>query len=68
MAVVRVPDRIETIHGSLDSGVMTTKTVQTIMNIFLISQSNSKVRGILLDYYAKCIEKNRKISGKWKIT
>ena len=68
MAVVRVPDRIETIHGSLDSGVMTTKTVETIMNIFLISRSNTKVRGILLDYYAKCIEKNQKISGKWKRT
>ena len=68
MFVAKAPDKIDTIHGSLDSDVMTTKTVETIMNIFLISQSNSKVRGVLLDYYAKCIEKNQKISGKWKRT
>ena len=68
MFVAKAPDKIDTIHGSLDSDVMTTKTVETIMNIFLISRSNTKVRGILLDYYAKCIEKNQKISGKWKIT
>ena len=68
MFVAKAPDRIDTIHGSLDSDVMTTKTVETIMNIFLISRSNTKVRGILLDYYAKCIEKNQKISGKWKKT
>ena len=68
MFVAKAPDKIDTIHGSLDSDVMTTKTVETIMNIFLISRSNTKVRGILLDYYAKCIEKNQKISGKWKRT
>jgi len=68
MFVAKAPDKIDTIHGSLDSDVMTTKTVETIMNIFLISRSNTKVRGILLDYYAKCIEKNQKISGKWKKT
>ena len=65
MAVVRVPDRIETIHGSLDSGVMTTKTVQTIMNIFTRSRHKSKVRDILHNYYRECIEKNQQISGKW---
>ena len=68
MFVAKAPDRIDTIHGSLDSDVMTTKTVETIMNIFLLSRSNTKVRGVLLDYYAKCIEKNQKISGKWKRT
>ena len=68
MFVAKAPDKIDTIHGSLDSDVMTTKTVETIMNIFLISRSNTKVRGVLLDYYAKCIEKNQKISGKWKRT
>jgi len=68
MFVAKAPDRIDTIHGSLDSDVMTTKTVETIMNIFLISRSNTKVRGELLDYYAKCTEKNQKISGKWKRT
>ena len=68
MFVAKAPDKIDTIHGSLDSDVMTTKTVETIMNIFLISRSNTKVRGELLDYYAKCIEKNQKISGKWKRT
>jgi len=65
MAVVRVPDRIETIHGSLDSGVMTTKTVETIMNIFTRSRHKSKVRDILHNYYRECIEKNQQISGKW---
>ena len=68
MFVAKAPDKIDTIHGSLDSDVMTTKTVETIMNIFLLSRSNTKVRGVLLDYYAKCIEKNQKISGKWKKT
>ena len=65
MAVVRVPDRIETIHGSLDSGVMTTKTVETIMNIFTRSKHKSKARDILHNYYRECIEKNQQISGKW---
>ena len=65
MAAVRVPDRIETIHGSLDSGVMTTKTVETIMNIFTRSKHKSKVRDILHNYYRECIEKNQQISGKW---
>ena len=68
MYIAKVPQKINTIHGTLDSDVMTTKTVETIMNIFLLSRSNTKVRGILLDYYAKCIEKNQKISGKWKRT
>ena len=68
MFVAKAPDRIDTIHGSLDTDVMTTKTVENIKNIFLISRSNTKVRGILLDYYAKCIEKNQKVSGKWKRT
>ena len=65
MAVVRVPDKIDTIHGSLDSGVMTTKTVETIMNIFTRSRHKSKVRDILHNYYRECIEKNQQISGKW---
>ena len=68
MFVAKAPDRIDTIHGSLDSDVMTTKTVETIINIFLLSRSSSKVRGVLLDYYAKCIKKNQKISGRWKKT
>ena len=65
MAVVRAPDRIDTIHGSLDSDVMTTKTVETIMNIFLKSNKNNKVRNTLLDYYTNCIKKYQQISGKW---
>ena len=65
MFVVRAPDRIDTIHGSLDSDVMTTKTVQTIMNIFTRSRHKSKVRDILHNYYRECIEKNQQISGKW---
>ena len=68
MYIAKVPQKINTIHGSLDSEVMTTKTVETIMNIFLISRSNTKVRGELLDYYAKCIEKNQQITDKWKRT
>ena len=65
MFVVRAPDRIDTTHGSLDSDVMTTKTVETIMNIFLKSNKNNKVRNTLLEYYTKCIKKNQQISGKW---
>jgi len=65
MAVVKVQPKIDTIHGSLDSEIMTTKTVETIMNIFLKSNKNNKVRNTLLDYYTKCIKKNQQISGKW---
>ena len=65
MFVVRAPDRIDTTHGSLDSDVMTTKTVETIMNIFTRSRHKSKVRDILHNYYRECIEKNQQISGKW---
>jgi len=65
MFVVRAPDRIDTIHGSLDSDVMTTKTVETIMNIFTRSKHKSKVRDILHNYYRECIKKNQQISGKW---
>jgi len=65
MAVVKVQPKIDTIHGSLDSEIMTTKTVQTIMNIFTRSRHKSKVRDILHNYYRECIEKNQQISGKW---
>jgi len=65
MFVAKAPDKIDTIHGSLDSDVMTTKTVETIMNIFTRSRHKSKVRDILHNYYRECIEKNQQISGKW---
>ena len=65
MTVVKVPDRIDTTYGNLDSDVMTTKTVETIMNIFLKSNKNNKVREKLISYYTICIKKNQQISGKW---
>ena len=65
MFVAKAPDKIDTIHGSLDSDVMTTKTVETIMNIFTRSKHKSKVRDILHNYYRECIKKNQQISGKW---
>ena len=65
MYSAKAPDKIDTIHGSLDSDVMTTKTVETIMNIFTRSRHKSKVRDILHNYYRECIEKNQQISGKW---
>ena len=68
MYIAKVPQKINTIHGTLDSEMMTTKTVETIMNIFIISKSNSKVRGVLLDYYAQCVEKNKQRSDKWRRT
>ena len=68
MYITKVPQKINTIHGTLDSEMMTTKTVETIMNIFIISKSNSKVRGVLLDYYAQCVEKNKQRSDRWKRT
>ena len=68
MYITKVPQKINTIHGTLDSEMMTTKTVETIMNTFIFSKSNSKVRGVLLDYYAQCVEKNKQRSDKWRRT
>ena len=65
MYITKVPQKINTIHGTLDSEMMTTKTVETIMNIFTRSRHKSKVRDILHNYYRECIEKNQQISGKW---
>ena len=68
MFVAKAPDKIDTIHGSLDSDVMTTKTVETIMNIFTRSRHKSKVRDILHNYYRECVEKNQRRTDKWKKT
>ena len=68
MYITKVPQKINTIHGTLDSEMMTTKTVETIMNTFIFSKSNSKVRGVLLDYYTQCVEKNKQRDDRWKKT
>tara|TARA_R100001244_G_scaffold72120_1_gene58330 strand:+ start:2053 stop:2259 length:207 start_codon:yes stop_codon:yes gene_type:complete len=68
MFVAKAPQRINTIHGSLDSEIMTTKTVETIMKIFIRSRSSSNVRIALLDYYAKCVKKNQQRTDKGKRT
>ena len=68
MFVAKVPQKINTEHGTLDSEVMTTKTVETIMNIFARSRHKSKVRDTLHNYYRKCVEKNQQRTDKGKKT
>ena len=68
MYIAKVPQKINTIHGTLDSEMMTTKTVETIMNIFTRSRHKSKVRDTLHNYYRKCVEKNQQRTDKWKKT
>ena len=68
MYIAKVPQKINTIHGTLDSEMMTTKTVETIMNIFTRSKHKSKVRDTLHNYYRECVEKNQRRTDKWKKT
>ena len=68
MFVAKVPPRMNTILGSLDSEIMTTETVETIISIFTETRSTSKVRKALLSYHNECVEKNKEYKNIWKRT
>ncbi len=61
-------DRLSTEYGNLDSEVMTTTTVQTVIKILTsrTSFSSVKSKARLLRYNQECLDRNR-TSGKAKI-
>lgn len=64
----RSGDRLSTEYGNLDSEVMTTRTVQTVIKILTsrTSFSSVKSKARLLRYNQECLDRN-KTSGKAKI-
>tara|TARA_R110002110_G_scaffold362621_1_gene572461 strand:- start:471 stop:683 length:213 start_codon:yes stop_codon:yes gene_type:complete len=68
MILTRSGDKLSTEYGNLDSEVMTTKTVQTIIRILTSRTSFSSVKNKarLLKYNQDCMDRNS-TSGKPKI-
>ena len=62
MHVTKVPSRVNTDHGTLDSEIMVSQTVGTIIRILTKTRSMSKDRRKLLKYYDKCVEKNQQMN------
>jgi len=62
MHVTKVPSRVNTDHGTLDSEIMVSQTVGTIIKIFTRTRGLNKDRRKLLKYYDKCVEKNQQMN------
>lgn len=63
--ITKVPSRVNTNHGTLDSEIMVSKTVGTIIKILTTTRSTrglNKDRHKLLTYYDKCVEKNQQMN------
>ena len=60
--ITKVPSRINTSHGTLDSEIMVSQTVGTIIKIFTRTRGLNKDRRKLLKYYDKCVEKNQQMN------
>ncbi len=60
--ITQVPARVNTPHGTLDSEIMVSQTVGTIIRILTKTRSLSKDRRKLLKYYDKCVEKNQQMN------
>ena len=60
--ITKVPSRVNTNHGTLDSEIMVSQTVGTIIKIFTKTRGLNKDRRKLLKYYDKCVEKNQQIN------
>ena len=60
--ITQVPARVTTPHGTLDSEIMVSQTVGTIIRILTKTRSMSKDRRKLLKYYDKCVEKNQQMN------
>ena len=62
--ITKVPSRINTNHGTLDSEIMVSQTVGTIIKIFTRTRGLNKDRRKLLKYYDKCVEKNQQMNKR----
>ena len=60
--ITKVPSRVNTDHGTLDSEIMVSQTVGTIIKIFTRTRTISKDRRKLLKYYDTCVEKNQQMN------
>ena len=60
--ITKVPSRVNTDHGTLDSEIMVSQTVGTIIRIFSKTRTISKDRRKLLKYYDNCVEKNQQMN------
>jgi len=60
--ITQVQARVITPHGTLDSEIMVSQTVGTIIRILTKTRSMSKDRRRLLKYYDKCVEKNQQMN------
>ena len=62
MHVTKVPSRVNTDHGTLDSEIMVSQTVGTIIKTLTKRRGLSKDRRRLLKYYDNCVEKNQQMN------
>ena len=60
--ITKVPSRVNTDYGTLDSEIMVSQTVGTIIKIFTRTRSISKDRRKMLKYYDTCVEKNQQMN------
>ena len=60
--ITKVPSRVNTDHGTLDSEIMVSQTVGTIIKIFTRTRTISKDRRKMLKYYDTCVEKNQQMN------
>jgi len=62
--ITKVPSRINTSHGTLDSEIMVSQTVGTIIKIFTKTRGINNDRRKLIKYYDKCVEKNQQMNKR----
>jgi len=62
--ITKVPSRINTNHGTLDSEIMVSQTVGTIIKIFTKTRGINNDRRKLIKYYDKCVEKNQQMNKR----
>ena len=62
--ITKVPSRVNTNHGTLDSEIMVSQTVGTIIKIFTKTRGINNDRRKLIKYYDKCVEKNQQMNKR----
>ena len=61
--ITKVPSRVNTNHGTLDSEIMVSQTVGTIIKFLTTRKSGlNKDKRKSLTYYDKCVEKNQQMN------
>ena len=60
--ITKVPSKLTTVHGTLDSEIMVSQTVGTIIKTLTKRRGLSKDRRRLLKYYDNCVEKNQQMN------